>query len=183
MSFLSRIFSKSAQNPNTYDSYGLTPLMWAAVKGDAEKALDLIAQGADVNAGCGAPRFWLSHDYTPMTTPLHMAAYHGNRAVVEMLLRHGADMNAKNDAGETPLDCAINMKNSADGRHVRKTRSSWPSQALQKSFRKIDDMRRRYDAVVGVLAASGATTALYSLPEGFEGQVKSLPAAKDRPEI
>lgn len=36
-------------------------------------------------------------------TPLHLSTYFGHRSVAEQLLTHGADINAVNDAGDTPL--------------------------------------------------------------------------------
>jgi ankyrin repeat protein len=36
-------------------------------------------------------------------TPLHLSTYFGHRSVAEQLLAHGADVNAVNDAGDTPL--------------------------------------------------------------------------------
>jgi ankyrin repeat protein len=38
--------------------------------------------------------------------PLHVAALAGNRQVANLLLRHGADVNARGDQGMTPLHCA-----------------------------------------------------------------------------
>ena len=35
------------------------------------------------------------------------AAFHGHREVVELLLSHGADVDARGAGGETPLHCAI----------------------------------------------------------------------------
>jgi ankyrin repeat protein len=37
---------------------------------------------------------------------LHVAAYDGNIAVIELLLDRGAEVNAKNDRGETPRSIA-----------------------------------------------------------------------------
>ena len=39
--------------------------------------------------------------------PLHEAARFGQKEVSELLITKGADMNARNDDGVTPLDTAI----------------------------------------------------------------------------
>jgi ankyrin repeat protein len=55
----------------------------------------LLERGAAVNAR--------QHDgYTALHTP----AMHGDRAMVELFLRHGADPGAANDSGDTPADLA-----------------------------------------------------------------------------
>lgn len=36
-------------------------------------------------------------------TPLHLASYFGHKEAVELLLDHGADIDAVNDFGDTPL--------------------------------------------------------------------------------
>ena len=36
-------------------------------------------------------------------SPLHLSTYFGHQLVTEQLLEHGADINAVNDAGDTPL--------------------------------------------------------------------------------
>ena len=38
--------------------------------------------------------------------PLHIASANGHKAVAELLISSGADLNAKNEDGETPLDYA-----------------------------------------------------------------------------
>ena len=45
-------------------------------------------------------------------TPLHAAAKNGNLSVVRLLLTHGANMNAKNSKGITPLIFAAERGNS-----------------------------------------------------------------------
>lgn len=47
-------------------------------------------------------------------TPLHLATYFGHRIVMEVLLTAGADINAINDSGDTPLHKAAFI-----GREVR----------------------------------------------------------------
>jgi uncharacterized protein len=38
---------------------------------------------------------------------LHAAAYEGHKELVELLLAHGDDVNARNDASATPLNMAL----------------------------------------------------------------------------
>ena len=43
-------------------------------------------------------------------TPLHHAASIGYKEIVELLIANGADVNAKDHNGETPLDWAVRAK-------------------------------------------------------------------------
>lgn len=78
---------------------GMTPidesLFEAAKQGDTTKVKALIEQGAGVNA----------KDAKDRRSPLHWAAVNGHKAVVEILLRHGAHINAF-DVWGTPLHLA-----------------------------------------------------------------------------
>jgi peptidoglycan/LPS O-acetylase OafA/YrhL len=74
---------------------GGTPLLWAAVTGQAE-AIDLLARrGANVNA--------LGPDGG---AAIHAAAFLGHEKAVDVLIRNGANLNVANGAGSTPLDVA-----------------------------------------------------------------------------
>ena len=82
------------------DDNGMNPLHDAAMYGRKEILELLISEGADVNAKDNAR--W---------TPLHYAG--GSKEVAELLIANGADVNAKNDGaewnaknkdGDTPLD-------------------------------------------------------------------------------
>jgi len=42
-------------------------------------------------------------------TPLHNAATQDDKEIAELLIAKGADVNAKDDDGETPLDQAIGL--------------------------------------------------------------------------
>jgi ankyrin repeat protein len=85
-----------------------TPLHYAAWNGHKEVVELLIAAGTDVNAK--------EED----GTPLHYAAWNGHKEVVELLIAAGADVNAKDDDGETPLDWAIDDKQTATADLLRK---------------------------------------------------------------
>jgi ankyrin repeat protein len=66
-----------------------TPLMLAALKGEADACAALLARGAAVNkAG------W---------SPLHYAATGGNAGIVRMLVAKGAAIEARSPNGTTPL--------------------------------------------------------------------------------
>jgi ankyrin repeat protein len=44
---------------------------------------------------------------------MHEVAVTGQVELAEMLLKHGADLNAKDNAGKTPLAHALNIKHDA----------------------------------------------------------------------
>ena len=43
-------------------------------------------------------------------TPLHFATFGSHKEVVELLIAKGADVNAKDDVGDTPVDWADNKE-------------------------------------------------------------------------
>jgi hypothetical protein len=74
----------------------------AAAKGNIEAVKQHLAAGTDVDAKDTSDSLGM--------TPLHWTALTGRREIVELLIANGADVNAKNDGGETPLDWAIDFK-------------------------------------------------------------------------
>ncbi|BFZ04808.1 hypothetical protein BsWGS_07847 [Bradybaena similaris] len=90
------------QDVDMQDQTGLTPLMWAAhrVFGYDPTRL-LLTFGATVN----------KKDKLNGNTALHWACISGNHIVIKQLLNKGADIQAVNKKGETPLDIAINQSN------------------------------------------------------------------------
>ena len=71
-------------------------LYWAAQAGDLSQCESLLARGANVNHVRGVYN----------RTPLHTASLNGRTSVVELLIEHGADIEAKDRTGFTPLHCA-----------------------------------------------------------------------------
>jgi ankyrin repeat protein len=87
---------KRGANPNQADAIGATPLMWAIP--DIAKARLLIERGANVNA----------RSSNLGRTPLLIAAgYPGTVSLLELLLAHGADLRARDQAGFTALAMAM----------------------------------------------------------------------------
>ncbi|MHC4273664.1 MAG: acyltransferase family protein [Planctomycetota bacterium] len=73
--------------------YGQSPLGWAVI-GDRPEVIDyLLEAGADPSA-----------KYRDRNTALHTAAFFGRAEAAARLLDAGADVNARNVYGETPLD-------------------------------------------------------------------------------
>jgi len=91
-------------DPNVRSSGGHTPLYCVAnecrVTGGGDIVRMLVRAGAHVDARSDSKR----------CTPLHMAARRGNIAVSEALLDCGADINARDRAGDTPLRRAKNCR-------------------------------------------------------------------------
>ncbi len=103
------------------DKDGNTPLHSAVRRGQHDIAARLLQRGANVNAvsryGDTALSYAKSRKIaallldnkanpngaSPLVTPLHVAAFYGRTDVVDLLTQHGADINRKNRAGETPL--------------------------------------------------------------------------------
>lgn len=89
-------------NPNAQDQLGHTPLYYVGNASHrapgAEVVRVLVQGGANVNA-----QEKLKH-----CTALHMAARRGNIPVAQALLESGADLEARDKLGETPLRRAVN---------------------------------------------------------------------------
>ena len=84
---------KAGADVNGARGDGLTGLHAAAIDGDERIAQILIAAGANV----GASTVLIG------STPLHLAAKHGQPALVRLLLQNGADPNRRDTLGTTAL--------------------------------------------------------------------------------
>lgn len=83
------LIEKGAQ-VNAADSKGRTPLLHAAIFGHIKTAELLIKKGASLEG-------------KDMFSPLHAAAGRGNLEIVLLLINNGANVNSRDDRGETPL--------------------------------------------------------------------------------
>ncbi len=89
----------------TMDGLTLLHIATLCINDNEAKAVTelLIAKGLDVNAKATAEG--------KGTTPLHAAAGKGHVAMAEVLIKNGAEVNARSQySGSTPLDVAISKK-------------------------------------------------------------------------
>ncbi|KAL2153768.1 hypothetical protein VTH82DRAFT_4923 [Thermothelomyces myriococcoides] len=95
--------TKLAQTPDAWDAtdtYGRTPLSWAAQRGNADVVNLLLEKGADPNTRATAT-------FMHQCTPLWFAARNGHDATVERLLKvQRIEADAKGTDGQTPLSIA-----------------------------------------------------------------------------
>ena len=89
------------------DSRGLTPLLIAWRKGHLDVVEVLLHHGA---ISTGSPNVWQGNSL------LHGAAWLCNTELVRLLLALGADVNARNAAGSTPLIAAVISTDIEDAR-------------------------------------------------------------------
>ena len=113
-------------NVNQRDELGYTPLHFAAADGYLETLLFLIKHNANINSASnyeGTPLHGAVKncreqivdtllqngcevnikEHRFQLTPLHRSVYYGSLWTFSQLLRYGADVNAKNGAGNTPI--------------------------------------------------------------------------------
>ena len=114
---LCEILLKRGAKVNAIDKYGQQPLHLACENGDAETGCLLLSHGADVRAidhAGDTPLLLMSQHTMPSQNEvdtqgnhaLHIACRDGTSTAVQLLVDLGADTNAMNKLGQTPLHTA-----------------------------------------------------------------------------
>jgi ankyrin repeat protein len=86
------------------------PILAAAYNGNIEAVKQHLAAGTDVDVKGGFAD----------GTSLHYAAANGHKEIAELLITKGADVNAKDEDGGTPLDVAISFRQTETADLIRK---------------------------------------------------------------
>lgn len=96
---------KNGAPVNAKSKFGVTPLHVAALNNRYELVNKLISKKADVNAKTSTANFYSLH------TPLHFASRKSaNLATVKLLIDSGADLEARDGLGATPLHHSLIFK-------------------------------------------------------------------------
>jgi ankyrin repeat protein len=93
---VAKLLVEKGANVNVTNTLGRTPLIISATEGYSELAKIFLDNNADIGI----------KDQNYKRTALHFAALNGHSAIVEALLKKGADKDEKDAAGKTPLDYA-----------------------------------------------------------------------------
>jgi uncharacterized protein YbjQ (UPF0145 family) len=102
-----------AQEPDPKPASLMDDIWTAARKGDLTALQQHIDAGVDIDG----------RDEEHQSTPLHYAAYYGQVETVKWLVEKGADKNARNNDGNTPLDAAYaRMESDAFDSDARKAK-------------------------------------------------------------
>lgn len=108
---VARLLLANGADVNTVDEGGFTPLSQAAGNGDraTEMVRLLLDHGAKVNVASGDTVETVKNGPIRIgwITPLHMAAAQANFETVELLVKAGSKVNAKDIRGLTPLALAV----------------------------------------------------------------------------
>jgi ankyrin repeat protein len=87
-------------DPNAPDHFGHTAIYFASNCGSAEIASALLSKKAQVNVHCGPTK----------STPMHMAARRDHVEIGKLLYSAGANLEARDIKGHTPLRRALNCR-------------------------------------------------------------------------
>ncbi|KAG1676779.1 Palmitoyltransferase ZDHHC17 [Nymphon striatum] len=134
-------FVAKGQNVNLLDRNGMTPLMWSAYRVIAnDPSRMLLTLGATISV----------KDNVHGNTPLHWAIMSQNNVVMMILLKTGADLEAVNLSGETPIDIASNKKQPWIARKLKAHKNEKAGAHKLKCLRTSVDkkMRETFMAIV-----------------------------------
>jgi ankyrin repeat protein len=97
------MLSTDRVHKNTVDSYRQSPLLWAAAYGHVAVVKLLLGERVDIDRGWIKPRLSPDFYWGWVKSPLFQVALTGDEAVACLLLKAGANVERKDEDGQTPL--------------------------------------------------------------------------------
>jgi ankyrin repeat protein len=167
---------------NRVNRHGTNAFFNAVESNRLDEVAKLLREGADINARTTARGFisnmTVSVPYGVGATPLHAACLLGSGDIVSFLIGRGAGVNAKDEAGHTPLDYAILSHSYYQAALERKEASKF---SLKYSVNKAASRVSQFENVITQLLAHGAKPGMFEMPEKFHPAEKDLPPAPPLP--
>jgi len=183
----SQLLAKGA-DPNSKDVAGITPLLAAAWNGDRNTAIVrlLLQHGANVNAVSAVEAVDTVKNgplAIGLLTPLLSAAPYGNYETVALLVNAGANVNAKDVRGMTPLAMAV-ISDRPDPRNVRLLLAKGADPGLRsKNGESAVDWANKYQNPEMLAAFGAKSKAVAGVPDALlpvKDGSKNLKAAVDK---
>ncbi len=147
---------------------GAGSLFRAVEKNNMKLVAKLISEGAEVDGRTQAQgivsNMVFSVPYASGSTPLHAAALLGHDDIARYLLEKGADANAKNYEGHTPLDYALISHTWHEENLEKKKESTF---TLQRYVDKAAEKVKSYNQTIRTILSKNGRTGLFKLPEKF----------------
>jgi hypothetical protein len=154
-----------------------TNLFFNAIEsGKIDDVYRLVQEGAQLDARTTAGGvlavMGANVPYAVGATPLHAACLLGSPAIVSFLLEKGADVQARDNEGQTPLDYAILSHSYYEQEFNRKLSSRLTFQSsVDKAQGRVEDVEN----VILKLLKRGAKPGMFALPDKFKDQTPPSP--------
>lgn len=167
---------------NKLNSYGTTPFFDAIEKGEVSEVKKMLKDGAEVDTRTAQQGFisglLVKVPYRAGATPLHAACLLGAADIVAVLLKKGADANAKDVDGHTPMDYAVLSFGYYKDELARRENSFFTTQGKKQ---RMADKMHDYADIVAHLRAQGGTAGMFEVPDALKQDALDAPAPAQAP--
>ena len=150
---------------NLPDKDNNSPLHYAAVSGDAGLVRSLLEKGAaTINDTSCTQRGGFVGDWTP----LHLACLEGYPETVQLLLDHGADIEARDGLQRTPLILSAESGNLRVAEILIDRGADMNAEAVRGYTALLWGVRNKFEEYVDLLVSKKAAISTEMLPQAFQ---------------